>query len=138
MICKELLQALLDGNKIRNDYWDNQHYLYIDEKGNLIEHFYGEKKVVILDCIDLRNDWIVIQRDILSSSEKETIDNITHTLRNYIMYVAKYTLDDEYEYIKTIMKKNEKYILYSPIFPKGTAYKGMELNKKYTLKELGL
>lgn len=48
-------------------------------------------------------------------------------------YIEK--VENILEYI-AIDLNNER--LSFPFFDKGTMYKGMELNKKYTLKELGL
>lgn len=138
MTCKELFQALLDGRHVKNEYWDNQHYLYMDKNGNLIEHFYGEKKVVNLGCIDLRNDWITSMDSILEDDEKETINNIIYFCRNKIKYVFKMKLDDDYECIKIVPIEDLGYNTYSPIFPKNTKFIGMDLNKKYLLNELGL
>lgn len=82
--------------------------------------------------IEVENGYIV-EKEILDEEEKEYLSAVIKPFKDRIEYIKK--VEDIGEYI-AIYLKNER--LPFPYFDKGTMYKGMELNKKYTLKELGL
>ena len=82
--------------------------------------------------IEVENGHIV-EKEILDEKEKEYLSAVIRPFRDRIEYIKK--MENIREYI-TIYLKNER--LYFPYFDKGTMYKGMELDKKYTLKELDL
>ena len=82
--------------------------------------------------IEVENGYIV-EKEILDEKEKEYLSAVIKPFRDRIEYIKK--MEDIREYI-TIDLKDER--LPFPYFDKGTMYKGMELGKKYTLKELGL
>ena len=87
---------------------------------------------------------------ILDDVEKEYLSNVIKPFRNRILYIAKSETVKTYDnpnpkiyeciYImyKDSTKKRNPYYMGFPHFEKGTMYKGMELNKEYTLEELGL
>ncbi len=84
--------------------------------------------------IEVENGYIV-EREILDKEEKEYLNAVIRPFKDRVNYIAKKGVRKEY--IQIVLKKdNECFFL--PYFEKGTMYKGMELNKKYTLKELGL
>lgn len=72
---------------------------------------------------------------IIDEKETEYLGNVIKPFRNKVTYIEKVRLLDE-EYIKIGIKDESTMIF--PNFKKGTMYKGMKLNKKYTLTELGL
>lgn len=82
--------------------------------------------------IEVENGYIV-EKEILDEKEKEYLSAVIKPFRDRIEYIKK--VEDIGEYI-AIYLKNER--LPFPYFDKGTMYKGMETNKGYTLKELGL
>lgn len=82
--------------------------------------------------IEVENGFIQ-EKEILDEKEKEYLSAVIKPFRDRIEYIKK--VKDIREYI-AIYLKNER--LNFPYFDKGTMYKGMELDKKYTLKELGL
>ena len=82
--------------------------------------------------IEVENGFIQ-EKEILDEKEKEYLSAVIKPFRDRIEYIKK--VEDIREYI-AIYLKNER--LNFPYFDKGTMYKGMELDKKYTLKELGL
>lgn len=82
--------------------------------------------------IEVENGYI-LEKEILDEKEKEYLSAVIKPFRDRIEYIMK--VEDVLEYI-AIYLKNER--LPFPYFDKGTMYKGMELNKKYTLKELDL
>lgn len=82
--------------------------------------------------IEVENGFIQ-EKEILDEKEKEYLSAVIKPFRDRIEYIKK--VEDIREYI-AIYLKNER--LNFPYFDKGTMYKGMESDKKYTLKELGL
>ncbi len=75
---------------------------------------------------------------ILDDVEKAYLSAVIKPFREDIEYIEKFK--SNYvgkEYIYIVMKKDDDYCKL-PRFFKGTMYKGMELNKRYTLEDLGL
>ena len=75
---------------------------------------------------------------ILDDVEKDYLSAVIKPFRKDIEYIEKFK--SNYvgkEYIYIVMKKDDDYCKL-PRFFKGTMYKGMEVDKKYTLEELGL
>lgn len=96
--------------------------------------------------LEIENGYIV-EKEILDEEEKEYLSAVIKPFRDRVKDIVKY----KYESCDT--KRNGEYIgihlsrightdiietTYLPYFKLGTMYKGMELNKKYTLEELGL
>lgn len=82
-----------------------------------------------------------IERPVLDSIEKRYLENLLAPFKNKVGYVTKYDSGDKcFEYIGIciIGKFSFEEYIDLPYFDKETMYKGMELNKKYTLKELEL
>ena len=77
----------------------------------------------------------------LTSKEREYLKLVFKPFANDILYVRKrqsYVIDD-IEYIAAVTCKDGKTSAISfPYFKKGTMYKGMKPETKYTLKELGI
>lgn len=102
----------------------------------------------------LTGEWDVVKlpKPILDAKEKEFLSALVKpkNIRNRILYIAKDECVKTYEnpnakiyeciYImyKDSSKKRNPFYMGFPCFEKGTMYKGMELNKEYTLEELGL
>ena len=84
--------------------------------------------------IEVENGYIV-EKEILDDKEKEYLSNVIKPFRDKVEYIVKETSSYN-EYIKITIKKDD--CLSFPNFKKGTKYKGMEEEKKYTLEELGL
>ncbi len=75
---------------------------------------------------------------ILDDVEKAYLSAVIKPFRKDIEYIVKFKrYSDKKEYIYMTMKKDDDYCAL-PLFEKETMYKGMEVDKKYTLKELGL
>ena len=89
-------------------------------------------------------DWLCEEYQILDKKEKEYLSAVIKPFRDRKVCLCKlednYT-NDQFEMIcinvKQLDDKRYGHFLL-PFFKKSTMYKGMELNKKYTLKELGL
>ena len=84
--------------------------------------------------IEVENGYIV-EKEILEEEEKEYLSNVIKPFRDKVEYIVKETSSYN-EYIKITIKKDD--CLSFPYFKRGTMYKGMEIEKKYTLEELGL
>lgn len=74
-------------------------------------------------------------KPILDDEEKEYLSVVITPFKDKVKYIAKYG-DSRLEFI-SIKLVGDSAMLF-PYFNKNTMYKGMELEKQYTLKELGL
>ena len=83
-----------------------------------------------------RVEMVKAAKPILDNIEKNYLSNIIKPFRDKIDYIAKVNLANRREYILIKMKNYEMISL--PFFAAGTMYKGMENDKDYTIKDLGL
>ena len=74
--------------------------------------------------------------EILTDKEKAYLSAVIKPFREKVKYIQKCFDLGSKAYIYIYVKKCGSMIF--PTFRKGTMYKGMEVNKKYTLEELGL
>ena len=77
-------------------------------------------------------------KQILDKEEKMYLENIIRPFRKEIQTIISkkmWNASQEYIYIKLRLWSNP---IILPCFDSGKMYKGMKLNKEYTLKELGL
>lgn len=79
---------------------------------------------------------------ILTKFEKDYLSSALHPFRKIIVTVSKHRLNNDFEYIairvKSLRETDVEENMCFPAFKIGTMYKGMELDKKYSLEELGL
>lgn len=76
-------------------------------------------------------------KPILDSVEKRYLENLIRPFRNINIYISKTKFNNKEEFLHIMF--NERYNNISlPNFSKNTMYKGMELGKKYSIKELDL
>lgn len=75
-------------------------------------------------------------KQILDKEEKAYLENFLRPFKSNIIYIEKYISLSKNYYIKIYFNDFDNIQL--PDFKKDTMYKGMELNKEYTLDELGL
>ena len=74
--------------------------------------------------------------EILTEKEKAYLSAVIKPFRKEVEYVYKICLKmDEREYLEISLKNG---VISFPFFTKGTMYKCMEVDKAYTLEELGL
>ena len=82
---------------------------------------------------------VKLPKNILTEKEKEYLSSIISPFRNRVESISKINYG-KYEYIK--IKYNEIYdaqfFINLPCFEKGTLYTGMQVDKAYSLRELGL
>ena len=85
---------------------------------------------------------VKISKPILDDKEKEYLSHIIKPFKEKIMFIRKSEYGEHKEYIDICYCEDEgtkyTYGIEFPSFKKGTMYKGMELDKQYTLEELGL
>lgn len=74
-------------------------------------------------------------KEILDEKEKEYLSAVIRPFKGRVDYIKKIDLTSR-EFIYIHLKNDED--IDFPYFKKGTMYKGMKLDKRYTLKELGL
>ena len=88
-----------------------------------------------------KREIIKISKSILDDIEKEYLLNIIKPFRKNIITIRK-TDYYEHEYIEIFIYRPGEIVsceaISFPYFNKGKMYKGMEIDKEYSLKELGL
>lgn len=100
-----------------------------DEKSKLIEtNFKNVKAKLIIEIKEL----------ILDEAERRYLSGVIRPFKDEVTDIIKYKSYDfeNKEYI--VIHCNQSETTMFPYFDKGTMYKGMELDKEYTLEELGL
>lgn len=75
-------------------------------------------------------------KSILDDEEKEYLKNVIKPFKSRVSDIVKRKYNSEENYI--VIHINGMSTIYFPNFKEGTMYKNMEVNKEYTLKELGL
>ena len=84
---------------------------------------------------------VKLPKQIIDEKEKEYLSNVIKPFRNRIIWIGKAVYIPG-EYIEIYLRHYDdgcsSYSIILPYFKKGTMYKGMELDKEYTLEELGL
>ena len=79
---------------------------------------------------------MIIKKPILDDVEREYLSNVIKPFRDRIEYIIKNSAYSPIEWITIKYKDGGATNL--PLFEKGTMYQGMEVNKKYSLEDLGL
>ena len=81
--------------------------------------------------------WLEEEYDpkILTDKEKAYLSAVVKPFKGKVKTVEKVSFGGEEEYLKILFEMD---LMSLPFFAKGTMYKGMEANKRYTLEELGL
>ena len=94
----------------------------------------------IMNVLEGYRKLIKLPKPVLDEVEKEYLSYVIKPFRNRIKYFYKYPCGNgDYEAITVIMEAYDYFsYLAFPKFKKGSIYKGMEPNKKYTLDDLGL
>lgn len=84
--------------------------------------------------LEVKNGYIV-EKEILDDAEKEYLKNVIKPFKDEVKFIRKCNaLSGEFIHIGIINETG----IFLPNFKKNTMYEGMETEKKYTLKELGL
>ena len=95
------------------------------------------------ECKKEAMKWLLSEykEPILDDVEKEYLSAVIKPFRKIIVTVSKHRLNNDLEYIAIrvkSLKKDEEENMCFPAFKIGTMYKGMEVNKEYSLEELDL
>lgn len=143
---RELLNLIYDGETPERIIYENNGIEYQRTRNDYVS-FDGEylSNVISTDLLVLEmacDDCITIYDDILDNKEKEYLSNIIKPFRNKITTIER-RKNKEWERIVINYKdyddtENMSSFMSLPMFEVGTMYKGMKLNKRYTLEELGL
>ena len=82
---------------------------------------------------------VKLPKQILNHSEKRYLANVIEPFKDRVMYVIK-SENSMGEYISICSCHHTDWfdVTLLPEFEKGAMYKGMEINKRYNLEELGL
>ncbi len=107
-----------------------------DEEINLIENDIKQDAIEILKIDRPKYEKVYGKQEILDEAEKEYLSNVIKPFRNKVKFFEKCNAREEQQYLDIYIEDNG-YIVF-PEFEENSMYKGMELNKQYTLKELGL
>ena len=141
---------LKDGDIVT--YRDCRKKIVFDDKFYCSNHFFL-LKYYTEDLKDIdgeeENDIIKVERpvkyetvferkeEILDETEKKYLTDVIRPFRKRIQFIQKKKEITEINpYIRIVCEDNDKLVF--PYITDNSMYKGMETNKKYTLKELGL
>lgn len=103
-------------------------------KDNWLKGYYG--KIIKIEEPTYKTVYET-QKEILDEVEKKYLSTVIRPFKNKIKTITKVSkLIDNKAYIEIFLKSYDTCCL--PDFSTNTIYRGMEVNKEYTLKELGL
>lgn len=81
---------------------------------------------------------VKIPKPILNEKEKEYLSSVIKPFRDKVSLISKRSNDNGQFISIEIEEKPHNNNMFFPYFEKGSMYKGMEINKYYTLEELDL
>lgn len=141
MTIVEAVKSLTEGKKIRRNDWSKGDYVTL--KDNKVVTIGDEPSGLYIEDFSA-NWWEEYKEPVLNEKEKEYLSAVIKPFRDRVEYIKKIDIylgcnkDVEYIFGDLGNKDDAVDAFLLPYFPKGTMYKGMETEKKYTLKELGL
>ena len=97
--------------------------------------------ISIMTVLEGRAKIIKLPKHVLTKKEKEYLSSVIRPWKNNVKTITKYwgTGDCVNEFIQVCYIQNGfNYYMSLPQFERGSMYKGMELEKAYTLDDLGL
>lgn len=122
---------------IRGKDVNHKYTSFIRTNDSTIKQFEGEDKVLkVLRPTGYKTVYEA-EKAILDEEEKEYLSHVIRPFRDRIKSIVKCPYFDGKKYWIDINLIREESMSF-PIFNKNTMYKGMELDKEYTLEELGL
>lgn len=122
--------------------YDNGEVYYRVKNGDL-NCMYQNKCGHLLSFTNEVDKWKTIicyySINILDETEKKYLESVIKPFRNKIIHIAKYSYSVG-EYISICYKDTNKIhgFINLPSFKSNTMYKGMEIGREYSLKELGI
>ena len=81
---------------------------------------------------------IEVEHPILDEKEKEYLSSVIKPFKDSVVAITKCKYGDYYEFIQIEVNQEKYEYVDLPNFKKGIMYKGMKIDKVYTLEELGL
>lgn len=124
---------IVKDNNLLSDKFD----IVLNNLSNYNEHLICCVNNVDLDIVKVERLIVFERKEVLDKKEKKYLSNIVKPFRDEIEYIAKRNIGETQEYI-FINFYDEIGTFSLPCFDKNTMYKNMEVNIKYTLKELDL
>lgn len=117
---------------LRENYKDPSEIFYIIQK-----YIDPEIKITSSKYTDSILEWLVqeYKQKLLDKVEKKYLSEVIRPFRKEVIAIKKLEVPSGREYILIILKDDG---MHFPCFKKDTMYKGLELEKRYTLEELGL
>lgn len=133
---------LKKGDKVYFDY--GVYFIDSNEDGKKFCNIFGEGKENMVSKIGRLKGYETIYeapKEILTKEEKEYLEHFLRPFRDEVKGIIKkmgYETNTDFigEYLAIGVKNCPP--IYLPYFKQNKYYKGMELNKEYTLEELGL
>ncbi len=92
---------------------------------------------ILKECKEKIKLTLEIQQPILDEEERNYLSGVIRPFKNRVEYITKMSETKNTSYIKMGIKGSYYYMIL-PCFNTNMMYKNMELNKEYTLEELGL
>lgn len=118
--------------------WEGNRMLCILYKGERLYTDYGSNNELLESLIT----WLEAEykEPILDEVEKKYLSAVIRPWRDKIICIRKREWKDWGEFIVIVGGNfdGELAVTYFPPFNKGTMYKGMELDRKYSLEDLGI
>ena len=97
-----------------------------------------ERKFITKNCGKKMKLTLEVEEPILDEVERKYLSGVIKPFRDRITFIALEDIDDT-ELLQMIIYYDDNIAYFTlPPFKIGTMYKKLELNKEYTLKELGL
>ncbi len=106
----------------------------IREKCKEKNNFCGSKTCA--ECRKENIEWLLSECQILDDAEKRYLRGVIRPFRNIVVFIQKTFNYSGFQWIEIAVKGNKTIAL--PGFRNDEMYKGMELDREYTLEELGL
>ena len=132
---EEILEPLRNGKSVRRKCWEN-FYLQKGKYWDLDSEFFDTE----IDDL-FADDWEIYEEPILTDKEREYLSAVIKPFRERTEYIMKFR-SPSWEHLKICVESNifieNKEIITLPCFEANSMYKGMEVDKHYTLEELGL
>lgn len=130
--------------KYRNVVLENLNNCHLEKS---LRELYGEKVVCCPhtncdECKKRLREWLLeeAKEPILDDVEKKYLSAVIKPYKNKVTCITK--VKDEYKenmrYIRITVRSVGTEYINLPWFKENTMYKGMEVNKEYSLEELGL
>lgn len=140
----EALNLLNKGKKIRRKAWASCMYVWLDKNNQLMDNL-GLNAYYLFGSDEIKtNNWEEYKEPILDEEEKKYLSAVIKPFRDQVICIKKIDMylgcNKNCEYIFGELCNEDDVVdtFALPYFPKGKMYKGMELGKRYVLKELGL